>query len=230
MTQYQEPFVYPDHGVLLVETSSNDLLHKWRNSIDMIWDDAIGPPGPEDAIVEALITFLKGGQRDDCFISNVALRPWSKGNLPFSEQSNIWSQVVNVPCKNWGAGTVYPIAPSSGLIPLGELCVLLNKPKFGVGGGKPGHMFIRNSISQDSVTSTPGGPPALVPADVAVIPLAWDNWASTNLESYCTDNPFPRFTLVHAAVVNASPPKVWEVFDTALQVPIFQRLTMHDIT
>lgn len=221
------PFIFPDHGVLSVFTQSNDGSHEWRNTIDVVWLDSDGPPGPGEPVILAFVEFLQGFMRDDCTIVKYSLQPYSKGNLPFDQQGNIWETTADLPCKNWGPGTVYPLAVSSGTTPLGETCVSVIKPKFGTGPGKPGRLFVRNGIDNANVTSTAGGPPVLTTLTAGVIPGDINAWATTKLGSFCEDNPLPRFCLVHAAHVS---PDEFTVFDSAMAVPKFERLTTHDIT
>lgn len=225
------PFVYANHGVLIVTLQSNDGSHTWRNSIDVVWDESVGPPAPTDGVVVAFHDYIKGLTRDDTHIIKMALTPYSKGDVPFSQQGNIWEVAEFTPCKNWGPGTAHPDGPSSGITPLGEICAMMVKPKFGPGGGRPGRMFHRNAISQDQVIADAGGPPTLGSLG-ALYPAEMNAWATAKLSPYCTFNPLPRFVLVHASVVardaNGKPTQ-YDVFDTAMAVPIFQRLTMHDI-
>jgi hypothetical protein len=217
------PITFPNHYTLVVEISANDGLHMWRNSIDIVSTAALGAPQPNDPVVTAFIDFLAGITRDDSTITRALLRNWSRGDQPFSTQAAIWVQVLSQACKNWGAGTAFPAATDSGTPPLGEIVFLLAKSVF-AGTGKTGHMSIRNCYSGAQFTATAGGPPVLVAPDNGTVPPAVNAWADTKLGSFCTDNPEPRFTLVHYSAKDNS------VFDSAMQVPVFERVSMHDIS
>lgn len=213
---------FANHGTLTVTTQSNDEAHTWRNSIDMVWDGTSGPPSYADAIVTAWVTYLKGIQRDDCTIIHAALRNWARGDVPFSEQAAVWEQVTSIPCKNYGSGSAHPTV-SVPLTPVpGEVCLLLAKPIY-IGAGRPGHIFLRNSVGQETVVASAGGPPRLDPAFSAAFISEVNTWADTNLVSYVTLSDLPRFCLVHYSK------KENTVFDSSMRLPIFQRLAMHDI-
>jgi hypothetical protein len=219
------PFAYADHGHLIVETSSNDGLRTWRNSIDMVWVDADGPPGPAEAPVLAFYTFLQGIQRGDCHLSKARLAVWAKGNLPLADQPAFWESTLDLPCASTGSGTCYGGTATLGTTPPGEICVLLKKNVFGR-AFRAGNMFIRNSINQEYLQSTAGGPPALETSLATSVPAAINTWASTHLAAYCEDNPLPRFCLVHAQKTSTT---TYDVFESAITSPVYARLTMHDI-
>jgi hypothetical protein len=220
---------FAGHGVLIVEVQGNDLAHTWRSTMDLVWVVADGPPLYTDPSVAAFVDFIRGITRDDATIKQVSLYPWVKGKLPFADAGAIWQQTTNIACKNWGTGNCFNVATSSGAIPLGEVCVMYVKGKFASAGGKVGRMFLRNVIDGAAVTSDAGGPPQVLPADLAVFTTAVNAWANTKLSPYCTDNPLPRFCLVHASKLTLTPP-AHDVFDSAMQVPQFERLTTHNLT
>lgn len=212
-----------DHGTLTVTTQSNDLAHSWRNSMDVQWDHTAGPPAYADAVIGAFVSFLKGIQRDDCTIIHAALRNWSRGDVAFADQAAIWEQVLAIPCKNYGSGTAHPTV-SVPLTPVpGEICLLMAKPIY-IGGGRPGHMFLRNSVGQETVVASAGGPPRLDPSFAAAFTTEINTWASTNLVSFVTLTDLPRFCLVHYSK------KEGTVFSSTMRLPILQRLAMHDIS
>lgn len=226
MTSFTIPFSYPDHGVLTVFTQGNDGAHTWRNTIDIAWDPTVGPPGPTDAVISAFVGWVQNFTRDDATVIKHALTPWSKGNLPFSEQGNIWEQVDSLACKNWGTGNALPLDTDSGTIPIGEICASMLKGKFGPGGGKPGRLFMRNCISSGAVTADAGGPPVLT-TEAAAVPTDWNNYTTDRLGDFCTDSSLPRYVLVHASKTSDT---TYDVFDTAMAVPVFERLTTHNLT
>ena len=219
---------FANHGTLVVETTGNDLAHNWRNTIEVAWASG-SPPVYTDPMVAAFVGMLKGGQRDDCHISKVTLFPYVKGRQPLASQGAIWEQIVSIPCSNFGTGTVYPSAPNSGPTPLGEVSLLITKPKFSGGGGRVGRMFIRNALGADNISSDAGGPPHLVPPNDVNLPADWNVWLANTLGPFTEDNPLPRFVLIHAQKLTQSPP-AHDIFDTAMGHPIFTRVTMHDLT
>lgn len=219
---------FANHGILVVETQANTLLHQWRNTIDMVWATGAAP-AYGDPPVTAFVTFLKGLQRDDSTIVKVSLLPYVKGRQPLSLQGSIWEQIVSIPCKNHDAGSAYPFNGSSGSPTVGELCLLLVKGKFDGSGGRVGRMFIRNSPPASDVTATAGGPPTFTTGATATYPPAINTWSTSNLSPYCEDNPFPRYCLIHASK-KGTPVGTHDIFDSTMTAPVFQRLTMHDIT
>ena len=219
---------FANHGILVAETSANSGGQKWRNSIDVVWT-AGSPPVVGDGVVTAWTNFLKGIQRDDCTITTVSLLPYVKGRQPLSAQGSIWEQNVVIPCKNHDAGSAYPFNGSSGSTTVGELCLLVLKGKFGGGGGRTGHMFIRNSPPQSDVTATTGGPPEFTTTALGTYPPAINTWLNGNLSPFCEDNPLPRFCLIHASN-KGTPVGTHDIFDSAMAIPTYQKLTMHNIT
>lgn len=226
MTTFTTPFSYPDHGHLIVETTANDGSHSWRNSIDMVWDPSAGNPLYGDASVTAFTNFLKGIQRADCHLSLVRLAVWGKGNLPLADQPAYWEQPVNIACASTGAGTCYGGTATLGTTPIGEVCVLLKKNAFGR-AFRAGNMFIRNSVNQEYLAATTGGPPILESSLDTSVPAAVNAWATSNLGAYCTDSPLPRYVLVHAQKTG---PTTYDIFDTAMDVPAYARITTHNIS
>lgn len=213
---------FADHYTLTVTSQTNDGAHTWRNSIDIQADTGAAPPGPDDAVISAFKNMLKGIQRDDCKLIHAALRAWSRGDVPFSEQGAIWEDVFSIACKDWGTGTAHPPATSSLSPTLGEVCVLFAKPIY-IGSGRIGHMFLRNSVPQEALLNTAGGPPALDPATSGTTVTEWNEWMATNLTDYVTLEAFPRFCLVHYSKKDGT------VFSSSMRLPVFERLTMHDI-
>lgn len=226
MTTFTTPFSYPDHGHLIVQTEANDASHSWRNSIDVVWDPSAGNPLYGDAVVTAFVNFLKGMQRADCHLSLVRLAVWGKGNLPLADQPAYWEQPVNIACASTGAGTVYGGTATLGTTPIGEICVLLKKNAFGR-AFRAGNMFIRNSVNQEYLAADTGGPPILETSLDSSVPAAINTWATDLLGAYCTDSPFPRFVLVHAQKTG---PSTYDIFDTAMDVPAYSRITTHNIS
>jgi hypothetical protein len=226
MTTFTAPFVYPDHGHLIVETTSNDGLRSWRNSIDMVWLDSAGPPLYGDASVTAFINFLKGFQRADCHLSLARLAVWGKGNLPLADQPAYWEQPLSIACASTGAGTVYGGTATLGTTPIGEICVLLKKNAFGR-AFRAGNMFIRNSVNQEYLAADTGGPPVLESSLDTSVPAAINSWCTDLLGAYCTDSALPRYVLVHAQKTGSN---TWDVFDTAMDVPAYARITTHNIS
>lgn len=225
MTTFTKPFAYPDHGHLIVTTTSNDGARSWRNSIDVVWDDSAGPPLPSETVVTDWLAFLKGIQRADCHLSSVRLAVWGKGNLPLADQPAYWEEVINQACASTGSGTAYGGSAALGTTPPGEICVLLKKSVFGR-AFRAGNIFIRNSINQEYLVSSTGGPPALDPSLVVSVPAAINTWASTHLASHCEANPLPRYCLVHAQKTGAS---TYDVFESQITSPTYAKLTMHDL-
>lgn len=228
MTLVLDGTPYANHGILIVETQGNDLAHSWRNTIDVVWSTG-GQPAYGDPVVSAFVTFLQNSQRDDCHITKVSLYPYVKGRQPLSSQGALWEQDVDLPCADYGTGHVYPAEVASGLAPIGEICVRLIKGKFAGGGGRVGRMFIRNAIANAWVVADAGGPPAPNPTVSPAIGTQWNTYATSKLGSYCTDNPLPRFCLVHAQKLTQTPP-AHDIFDSAMQVPAWEGLTTHNLT
>jgi hypothetical protein len=225
MTVMIAPFAYADHGHLIVETSSNDGLRKWRNSIDVVWNDSDGPPGPAETVVTKFYEFLQGIQRADCHLSAARLAVWAKGNLPLADQPAFWESTLDLACASTGSGTCYGGTATLGTTPPGEICVLLKKNVFGR-AFRAGNMFIRNSINQEFLESTAGGPPALESSLATSVPAAVNTWAASKLAAFCEANPLPRYCLVHA---QKQSPDQYDVFESQITSPVWARLTMHDI-
>jgi hypothetical protein len=226
VTTFTTPFAYPDHGHLIVETTSNDGLRTWRNSIDVAWLDSAGPPLYGDAPIQAFVNFLKGFQRADCHLSLVRLAVWGKGNLPLADQPAYWEQPVSIACASTGAGTVYGGSATLGTTPIGEICVLLKKGAFGR-AFRAGNMFIRNSVNQEYLSADTGGPPVLETSLLTSVPAAINTWATDLLGAYCTSSSLPRFVLVHGQKLSST---TWDIFDTPMDVPVFGRITTHNIS
>lgn len=226
MTTFTTPFVFPDHGHLIVETTTDDGLRGWRNSIDVAWDNSIGPPDPSDAVVTAFTDFLKGIQRNDCHLSKASLRPWSKGNLPLADQPAYWEETISIACDAYSSGTCYGGSGDNGTPTVGEICLLLKKTPFASRAFRAGNMFIRNSINLENTQYTAGGPPALKSSSAATAIAAINAWAVSKLSAHCEGASLPKYVLVHAQKTGTN---TFDVFDTQTQTPVFARLTMHDV-
>jgi hypothetical protein len=194
----------------------------------MAWASG-NPPADNDPSVTAFVDFIQGSTRDDTHISRIALLPYVKGRQPLANQGAIWEDNVNIACQDWGTGNVYPAETGSRTAPLGEVCVMLVKGKFAGGGGRVGRMFRRNAIPKEWVISDAGGPPTWDTVQAPTLVSAWNTFTSTKLSAFCTNNPLPRYVLIHAQKLTQTPP-AHEIFDTAMAVPVFERLTMHDLT
>jgi len=216
------PITFPDHYTLTVSSQSNDGAHTWRNSIDIVQTHLEAAPGPTDAVVSAFKNWLKGIQRDDCSLIHASMRRWSRGDQPFSSQAAVWEDTFVIACKDWGTGTAHPPATSSLSAPLGEVVVLMAKPVF-AGTGRTGHAGVRNAVPQEAMLNSAGGPPALNPSTAGTTVTEWNTWNNSQLATYCTDNALPRFCIVHYSK------KEGTVFDSAMAVPVFERLSTHDI-
>lgn len=219
---------FANHGIFVVETSANTGLHKWRNTMDVVWTPG-SPPAYTDPVTTAFVTFLQFLQRDDSTITKVSLLPYVKGRQPLSAQGAIWEQVTSLACNNHDAGHAYPFNGNSGQPTVGELCLLLIKGKFTGGGGRVGRMFIRNSPPASDVTATAGGPPVFTTSALPNYPPAINSWINTKLAPYCEANPLPRFCLIHASN-KGTPPGTHDIFESQMAIPVYQKLTMHDIT
>jgi hypothetical protein len=213
---------FANHGTLVVETEANTLANKWRNSIDVVWDPIAGPPGPGEGVITAFLDFLVGIQRDDCTLTHALLRPWSRGNVPFSEQGSLWEESLSLPCSNFGSGSAHPSVTVPLTPTVGEVCLLMTKNVF-AGRGKAGRLFLHNSVGQETMSAAAGAPPFLNPSFAAAFTSEVNAWADAKLGTYCTTNPLPRYCLVHYSVSNPPP------FDTPITVPHLTRLTMHDV-
>ena len=221
---------FANHGTLVVESQDNANIYSWRNSMEVVWDPSVGHPLYTDAVVTAFVNFIKGIQRDDCSIVKVTLFPYVKGRQPLALQGSLFEQVVSIACKDWGTGTAHPPATSSLTAPVGEICVMLTKNKFGGGqGGKIGRMFLRNAVPQEALLNIAGGPPLLNPSTAGTTVTEWNAWAASQLGGFCTSNPLPRFCLIHASK-RGTPTGTHDIFDGTMAVPVFTRLAMHDIT
>lgn len=225
MTLHAVPFSFADHGHLIVETSANDGSRKWRNSIDIVWDDGAGAPGPAETVVTKFYEFLQGIQRSDCHLSKARLAVWAKGNLPLADQPAYWESTLDLPCAATGSGTCYGGSLHDGVTPPGEICMLIKKPPFGR-AFRAGNMFIRNSLDLGVFEATPGGPPVLTPGPDVSVPAAINAWCTSKLGAFVEEADLPRYCLVHA---QKTAPDEYDVFETPIQTPVFARVTMHDI-
>lgn len=228
MTLVLDGTPYADHGTLVVESQDNSFQYNWRNTIDLVWASG-DAPAYGDAVISAFVNFLKGLQRDDCTIRKVTLLPYVKGRQPLADQGAIWEQITSIACKNWGTGTIFPSSGSSQSPVVGELCVMLTKGKFAGGGGRVGRMFLRNAVAQENLANIPGGPPQFASGVEATYSAAMNTWATDNLGDFSTDSALPRFCLIHAQKLTQTP-AAHDIFDSAMAVPTYTRLTMHDIT
>lgn len=227
MTLVLDGTPFANHGTLVVEVETNDLAHDWRNTMELAWDVS-GPPAYTDAVITAFVSFIQGSTRDDSHISKVTLFPYVKGRQPLANQGSIWEQNVDLACQDWGTGNVYPAETGSKTAPIGEVCVMLVKGKFAGGGGRVGRIFRRNAIPNEWVKTTAGGPPTFDPVQAPTFVSAWNTFTSTKLSAFCTNNPLPRYVLIHAQKLTQTP-AAHDIFDTAMAVPVFERLTMHDL-
>lgn len=220
---------FANHGVLVVESQDNSAVFNWRNTIDVAWATG-SEPAYGDAVISAFVNFLKGIQRDDCSIVKVSLFPYVKGRQPLSLQGAIFEQIVSIACKDWGTGTAHPPATSSLTAPVGELCVLMVKGKFGgPSGGRIGRMFLRNAVPQEALKNVAGGPPELDPTLSGTTVAEWNAWSNTNLAPFCEGASLPKFILVHASK-HGVPAGSHDIFDSQMSPPQFQKLAMHNIS
>jgi hypothetical protein len=215
---------FPDHGTLFVTTESNDGLHRWRNSIDVVWSTGAGAPLPSETVITDFVNFLKGAQRNDCSIIEYKLVNWARGNLPLIDQPPIWAITTSIACSNQGTGTAFPDGDGPHDPTVGEVCVLMAKTPFGLAYRK-GHLFLRNVARSVDVVSTAGGPPTLDPSTAAGFISDLNGWASARLSSHLTDSDLPRYCNVHLSTAPSSTP-----FDSPIGSVVFQRLAMHDIS
>lgn len=225
MTLFTAPFSYADHGHLIVDTTANDGTRTWRNSIDVVWAESDGPPGPTETVVTDFYAWLQGMMRNDCHLSKARLAVWAKGNLPLADQPSYWEETLSLPCASTGGGTCIGGVSTPGTTPPGEICVLLKKNVFGR-AFRAGNMFVRNFCQNENITADTAGPPKFTSPQDSTFPPAINTWASTHLASHCEANPLPRYCLVHAQQVS---PGVFDVFESQITTPQFARLTTHDI-
>jgi hypothetical protein len=217
------PVTFPDHYTLTVEMTANSGAHTWRNSIDIAQTPGAVPPAYADAVVTAFTSFLVGITRDDTTITKVSLRNWTRGDIPFADQSAIWVQSTNLACKNWGAGSAYPAATNSGNTPMGELTVLIAKGNFNA-TGKTGHLGIRNAVKAEDTTALAGGPPTFTTAAVAVYTTAINNWIIAKLLPKAEAAALPAFCNIHYSK------KEGTRYATEMALPVFERLSTHNIS
>jgi len=225
MTHFTAPFIYPDHGHLIVTTSANDMGQSWRNSMDIVWTDGAGPPLPTESVVTDFIDFLKGIQRNDCHISGARLAVWAKGNLPLADQPAYWEESLSIPCASSGTGTCFGGTSTPGTTPPGEICLLIKKHVFGR-AFRAGNMFIRNSLGLENFNAPTGGPPEFVSSFAASAAAAINTWCTSKLGPHTEAADLPRYCLVHAQKLS---PDLFDVFESPITSPSFARVTMHDI-
>ena len=217
------PFSVPDHYTCTVESTSNDLQHTWRNSMDMVYPAGV-PPTPSDPILVNFYTWLAGMQRSDSHISKLTMRQWSRGDLPFSEQGALFEIVLNVPGFCYDDGGMVSGVGNHGTT-IGEICAEVIKPVFS-GKGKPGRLFLRNFYRDIDITSAPGGPPVLTGAVPGPGQTEFNTWAASRVNIYTEDNPLPRFCIMHWSRVHS--PSTY--FETAVGHPVLYRPTTHDLS
>lgn len=218
---------FANHGILVVETQDNTATHNWRNSIDMVWASGAMPVYGDPSIT-AFVNFMKGVQRADSTIIKVSMLPYVKGRQPLSAQGSLWEQVVSIACNCFGAGTAHPSFGSEGTATVGEVSVMYVKGKFGGGpGGRVGRMFLRNAVQQEALLPIAGGPPVLQGTFLADYPTDWNNWANSQLATFCEDNPLPRYCLIHSSKQGV-PVGNHDIFDSAMAIPVYKTLTMVD--
>lgn len=218
-----DPFIFANHFTLTVESTSNDLAHTWRNSIDLAYATAI-TPSPSDAPIVAFWEWIQGMQRADSHVSLAILRPWSRGDLPFSEQGALWTQVLSLTGTCYGEGGMVGSVGDHNTT-IGEVCLEAIKPVFS-GRGKPGRLFLRNLFRDIDITATAGGPP--IPTATVPGPNATNfaTWADSKLGDFVEDSPLPRYVIVHWSRTHDPT----TAFDSAMQLPVWKGPTTHDLS
>jgi hypothetical protein len=216
-------YLLADTTTLTVETTTNDELASWRNTID-IYAGVAGPtPLPGDAIVSAFITFMQFVQRDDCHLSRIFLRDWVRGAGEAGHEVALWDEPLALPCDNAGEGHAFPLATGTMTPTLGEVVVVMTKARF-VGGGRKHHMSLRNVVWQELLQNTAGQGPALTTPNEAIVPPALSAWALLNLEPFYAPVSGPRFVLVDASVTHSIPPQARQIGSID-----YQRLSMRNL-
>ena len=208
---------------LEIETTTNDNISKWRNSIDIQIPIQTPIPQPGDAIVSAFETFMQFVQRDDCHLSRMFLRPWVRGAGAAGGSVADWDEPLDLPCANFGPGKAFPGSPDDGSPTLGEVICLMTKAR-SAGGGRKHHMSLRNVVWQALLLNSAGKGPILNPGNAATVSTDLTAWAQLNLGPFYTPGSGPRFVLVDASVKH----NIAQAAKTIGSIA-FQGLSMRDI-
>lgn len=213
-----------DTFTLVVETTTNDESHSWRNSIDIYGGAGLGAPHLADAVPQAFIDFMKGVQRDDCHLSRAFIRPWVRGPGEAGHETAIYDEPLALACKNWGTGACFTGSPNDGTPTIGEVVVILQKSR-AFGGGRKHLMTLRNCVWSEILTATAGGPPAFITSAESVAPPALNAWATAKLMPFTSPtSTTPGFTIVSASVTHSVPPSQVDIGSI-----VYKQLSTRDI-
>lgn len=217
------PVTFPNHYTLTVHAQSNDAVHQWANSIDIVTTGGAGAPGPTDAIVAAFENMLQGLLRTDAQLWKSVMRPWTRGVQPFGTSTFIWENLYTK------TGTAYDTGIQPGVGQhnpvLGEVVMKLTKTNF-TGGFKSSHLYLRDLFRDIDITAHPGAPPVLSGTSPGPDATTVNAWIVSKIGIYLQENPLPRFCNVHWSKKPGAPAPS----DTPIGAILSTGVTMHDLS
>lgn len=124
---------------------------KWRNT-HVVQYPLAQVPTPADQFIADIAAFHGDNLTDNCAVDEIEVRPWSFGNVPFSQQGALFRHTVNI------VGTKAAILAYNGHGNEemgGEVCALVER--ISTGTGRKGHMFLRGLLEDLDVAAFAGG-------------------------------------------------------------------------